>query len=192
MGGYVYFIRARRENLMKIGYSRSHPDSRFRQLRTANATPLEAVGYMEGTLESEVQVHEIFRRSWSHGEWFRITPSLESYIRKNTTPWAFASKWMKTLSRVTPIPTPDPPAVVARRAPKSVRSLSYPELRHWAESTTWTIAGTPLTVWDWSGRSGIAIDKLYQVQRGVVFEDLRTTKDVEVIERLEQAVASRP
>ena len=76
----IYFITARDVNRVKIGYS-NDPSKRLKELQTG--CPAKCV--IEATIDAdnsfEGEVHEIFRTSRKHGEWFELTPEIEMAIR---------------------------------------------------------------------------------------------------------------
>jgi hypothetical protein len=77
--GHVYFIRAGRTNLVKIGWAKD-VDKRHRELQTASPHPLHLIGYMPGSLFDEAAWHERFAHVRVRGEWFRLTTELRGVI----------------------------------------------------------------------------------------------------------------
>lgn len=72
----IYFILARKTNLLKIGYSKSasEVDRRFNFLLRENADDLELLGRISGEVEDERELHDELAEERVHNEWFEITP----------------------------------------------------------------------------------------------------------------------
>lgn len=78
----VYFIEAE-NGLIKIGVS-DDPVSRFGQIRTMSPLPLRLRGVVPGAGNAgEAELHQRFAADRAHGEWFRPSPALLSYIAAN-------------------------------------------------------------------------------------------------------------
>lgn len=78
--GYVYF--ATDGDFIKIGWtSLWPPDERVRKQQTGNGRPLWMLGCIPGTQRAERTYHKRFARHRVHGEWFKVTPDLEEFIR---------------------------------------------------------------------------------------------------------------
>ncbi len=75
----VYFVLARRTNLVKIGVS-DDPRSRLSALQTGSPIKLEIVAEMPGDERYERVLHESFAEYRIHGEWFRFVGRLESFV----------------------------------------------------------------------------------------------------------------
>lgn len=81
----VYFIQAD-NGLVKIGVS-ADPMNRLEGLRTGSPLRLRLLGVIPGLgVVGEHELHERFAASRSHGEWFRPTPELATYIAENARP----------------------------------------------------------------------------------------------------------
>lgn len=76
--GFVYFIRG--GDLVKIGWSRDVA-KRMRQLQGASSTRLQVLGCLEGTRETEADLHQRFKRFRRHGEWFEADAKMLAAIR---------------------------------------------------------------------------------------------------------------
>jgi hypothetical protein len=74
----IYFIRAGRKRLVKIGYSKGHPSIRLKTLQTGSIEPLELIGMLDGDPRDEAEWHRRFRHLRVTGEWFRWTSELSS------------------------------------------------------------------------------------------------------------------
>jgi hypothetical protein len=78
--GFVYVIKAG-ENV-KIGFSKD-VEQRQRQLQTFFPFALELLLSMRGSVLTERQLHHRFKCSRVTGEWFRLTPDIEAFVREN-------------------------------------------------------------------------------------------------------------
>lgn len=85
--GYVYFIQAPCNGLLKIGITDSHPSGRLSSLRKGSPVPLEPLGFIRGDRAIEHAVHVRFWRARTHGEWFQPTDELMEFVRGFTRPW---------------------------------------------------------------------------------------------------------
>ena len=88
--GFVYFIQAPLNGLIKIGSSNSHPDRRLAILRTMSPIPLKRAGYIFCESDAharEFELHRQFHYLREHGEWFHPGPSLLNFIEQSTTKW---------------------------------------------------------------------------------------------------------
>lgn len=78
--GYIYF--ATDGDFIKIGWTRVWPPSeRVRKQQTGNGRPLWILGCIPGSQQAERSYHKRFARHRARGEWFRIAPDLEQFIR---------------------------------------------------------------------------------------------------------------
>ncbi len=82
--GYVYFIRAKGTDLVKIGFAR-HVFDRLTQLQTGCPTDLEVLLEIRGTLKDENQYQRKFSHLHVRGEWYRLAGSLKKFIKENGT-----------------------------------------------------------------------------------------------------------
>jgi hypothetical protein len=73
----VYFLR--HNDLVKIGFS-DDISRRLGNLRNMSPVPLELVGWMPGGKDVEAHLHSIFRSTRDSGEWFGITPELQTVM----------------------------------------------------------------------------------------------------------------
>lgn len=85
--GYVYFVAAPSVGMVKIGYSRDHPDGRLSGLRGASPVPLEPLAAFHGARTQEKMLHRTFDDLHSHREWFRMAEPLAGYIRAHVPAW---------------------------------------------------------------------------------------------------------
>lgn len=84
---YVYFIRADRLNLIKIGRA-ENVGRRLAGMRSNSADRLTLLGVIKEvrTEALEARLHRRFVKYRSHGEWFRPEPALLRYIKANAGP----------------------------------------------------------------------------------------------------------
>lgn len=76
--GTIYFIGPA-DGPVKIGFA-SRLAVRLKDLRLANALPLEVLASVEGPPRLEREYHRRFASARLHGEWFERTPEIEAEI----------------------------------------------------------------------------------------------------------------
>ena len=73
-GGYVYFVRPKKGDSVKVGFS-SDVIGRLRSLKTALDSSIILIGYIHSidykTIEKEM--HSFFEKRRISGEWFKIS-----------------------------------------------------------------------------------------------------------------------
>jgi hypothetical protein len=74
---YVYFARA--GGMMKIGCSRL-PVERLKQIGEWVPFKVELAAVLHGAFDTEAALHSHFGASWSHLEWFHVTPEMEAMV----------------------------------------------------------------------------------------------------------------
>lgn len=74
----VYFLRA--GDFIKIGKATGSPKSRIATLQTGCPFQISVLAYMPGGLAEESALHQRFAALRTHGEWFRASPDLLSFI----------------------------------------------------------------------------------------------------------------
>ena len=73
--GFVYFIaQQNNEHRVKIGYSKN-PMKRLKSLSTSSPSPLILLGYFEGTMKDERDMHLKFSEDRINREWFNLCGS---------------------------------------------------------------------------------------------------------------------
>jgi hypothetical protein len=78
--GYIYF--ATDGDFVKIGWTGIWPPSeRIKKQQTGNGRPIWILGCIPGSQNAERGYHRRFARHRVRGEWFRLTPDLEQFIR---------------------------------------------------------------------------------------------------------------
>lgn len=82
--GYVYFLREVLTGLIKIGYSTSPFDRQIR-IQGMCSGKLSLIGAVRADRSFEAHLHRYFVCSRTHGEWFRETPELMTFIREEAT-----------------------------------------------------------------------------------------------------------
>ena len=81
---FVYFIRAGESQMVKIGIA-ADPKQRMNDLQVGNHERLALIGkFKTGTdpWQEERNLHRRFAHLALHGEWFRLGPEIESFIRE--------------------------------------------------------------------------------------------------------------
>lgn len=76
----IYFIEMDSMALVKIGFTDRDPQDRLRELQTACPFKLRLVLVMAGGLKHEADLHQTFAHLRAEGEWFRLTPELQTYL----------------------------------------------------------------------------------------------------------------
>ena len=84
----IYFIKDNLTNLVKIGIA-ENVKKRFGQIKChCSSNDLEFMGILAGSNKDirviEKDLHRVFKRFNHHGEWFKLNPFLESFIREFT------------------------------------------------------------------------------------------------------------
>lgn len=80
-GQHVYFIKAKKVNLVKVGAARN-PAQRLKSLQIGSPVELKLLfvipygGYM-----IESKLHKDFKQFHNHGEWFNYTPEIRQRIK---------------------------------------------------------------------------------------------------------------
>lgn len=90
--GYIYVIRQVGTNYYKIGFSETHPERRWKELKTGTPNGLKVITYFRGSMRDEARLHEAFKRFARHGEWFKcdamtlLTVAIDATLGHNTVP----------------------------------------------------------------------------------------------------------
>lgn len=81
--GKVYFITDGIN--IKIGFTKLKIENRLKQLQTGSVHKLMILGYINGTMEDEKKLHQMFAqyKVRYNGEWFNPSPELIEYINKH-------------------------------------------------------------------------------------------------------------
>ena len=93
----IYAITAREIGMVKIGYSKN-PKSRIYGLRVSMPFHLVIEGVCDGTRVEERELHKRFKEHHVKGEWFRIEPEVEAFL-KTLSPPAPKPKTLKKRKR---------------------------------------------------------------------------------------------
>jgi hypothetical protein len=97
----VYFISIRELDFVKIGYA-SNPLYRLRGLQVSTPLDLTLEGAIPGGREKEAELHKKFALARVRGEWFKLTPELQTEISKSTRPERYTvaavRKWIRKLA----------------------------------------------------------------------------------------------
>lgn len=78
--GYVYFIKSEKTHEVKIGFTAGAIEKRMASLQTAHPCKLKLMAIIPGSMEHENSLHEKFDSIRLHGEWFRPSPDLLTFI----------------------------------------------------------------------------------------------------------------
>lgn len=95
LDGWVYFIKVRGVDLVKIGWSLA-PDRRFEQIANGVPFELQFVAGRRGSRADEAAYHGQFKHLRLKGEWFQSDRELRAVIRslvkthRTATPWSEA------------------------------------------------------------------------------------------------------
>lgn len=80
--GFVYFIaQLNNDRKVKIGFSKN-PTKRLKSLSTSSPSPLLLLGYFEGTMESEKEIHLRFSGDRVNREWFFISEEILTFVNE--------------------------------------------------------------------------------------------------------------
>jgi hypothetical protein len=86
--GWVYFIQAEGNGLIKIGWTDQHPETRLTGLRTMSPVRLMPLGVLRRRDRvGERNTHLRFVHLRQHGEWFEPGRDLLDFIRDRAKPW---------------------------------------------------------------------------------------------------------
>jgi hypothetical protein len=78
--GFVYFVEDD-TGLVKIGFSKT-PGTRVAIMATNSGHVLKMLAYFPGNTQKEHSVHERFKEEHHHGEWFKTSGRISSYIQE--------------------------------------------------------------------------------------------------------------
>ncbi len=76
----VYFISA--GNFIKIGKSTGNPKARIQTLQTGCPYKIEVLGWINGDVYLEKELHKKFSKHKAHGEWFSNHYDITDYLSK--------------------------------------------------------------------------------------------------------------
>lgn len=102
----VYFIQC--DKAVKIGVS-TNPKQRFGELQVGSPYELILLGVINGTKETEQELHAKFDHLHLRGEWFKAHHELLDYVYYATLP--------EPVAEPEPLPVPPPPRAVAPPRP---------------------------------------------------------------------------
>lgn len=80
--GYIYFIQVDGSGPIKIGYSKSRPNTRIKELSTGMSGEPHTLAIIKGSLKDEANLHARFNHLRIKGEWFENCFELNDYISK--------------------------------------------------------------------------------------------------------------
>lgn len=87
--GVVYFIEAMGMDLVKIGYT-TRFDQRLANILSFSPVAIRVLGELQGGPQREQEIHNLFDATRNHGEWFRKSDALLTFIAENCRPSPFA------------------------------------------------------------------------------------------------------
>lgn len=87
--GWVYFIACSETRRLKIGYTKSDPLKRMKNLQTGASGELVFIAKHPGTPETERALHQRFSAQRLHGEWFEMDEEMFTYLCLTT--WIMAA-----------------------------------------------------------------------------------------------------
>lgn len=76
----IYFIRGQSTGHIKIGRTSHSIENRLAQLQAHSPDKLEVIAVIEASSKLESRLHDHFQSAHLHGEWFKPTPELLSWI----------------------------------------------------------------------------------------------------------------
>ena len=83
-GNVVYFVQGPPKTPIKIGTT-IDLSLRLCGLQNGNGFDVHVLGWIYGGREEEQRIHRLFARDRKHGEWFRPSSALLSYIAEHAT-----------------------------------------------------------------------------------------------------------
>lgn len=96
---YVYFIRSRKDGLIKIGFS-TDAVRRIGEFE-GGASKYEMIGVIEGDRKTEAALHRRFYNHRNHGEWFNPHSDIMEFVKRTSTaPTKKAREMSKDWSRL--------------------------------------------------------------------------------------------
>lgn len=78
----IYFFQGEITHRIKIGFTTRFIHSRMAALQTGSPDKLVFLGAHPGNERTEYELHEKFRKVYSHGEWFNESEELIQYIKQ--------------------------------------------------------------------------------------------------------------
>jgi predicted GIY-YIG superfamily endonuclease len=81
--GYIYLIRAKDQDLYKIGQTSRDPEKRLKELNGQQSPyELQLVYYaaVNNPMLAESHFHKKFKKYHHHGEWFKLPPSMAASV----------------------------------------------------------------------------------------------------------------
>lgn len=78
----VYFVSA--GDFIKIGKSTGNPKARIQTLQTGCPYKIEVIGWINGDVCLEKELHQRFSKHKAHGEWFKNHSDITDYLTKES------------------------------------------------------------------------------------------------------------
>jgi hypothetical protein len=84
----IYFAKASKSELIKIGKTTGNPSARLATLACGSTEEFQLLGVIQDAPETlEKELHRRFSAHRQKGEWFRPDPELLRFIDENAKPW---------------------------------------------------------------------------------------------------------
>lgn|SRR5574343_839653 len=81
----IYFIQANGNGPIKIGYTDNDIKERLLALQTSSPYKLKVLAVMQGSMDAEQMLHELFSKYRLEGEWFSPNEVLIDFIKTNAS-----------------------------------------------------------------------------------------------------------
>jgi DNA-binding XRE family transcriptional regulator len=82
MTSYVYFIQAKGDGPIKIGFTADDPRKRMVKIQSDCPWPVSLIGTIEGSVSLEKQIHLLLARWRTQGEWFQPHPIVLAAVQE--------------------------------------------------------------------------------------------------------------
>lgn len=82
MTSYIYFIQAKGDGPIKIGFTGDDPRKRMVKIQCDCPWPVALIGAIEGTLAQEKQIHLLLSHWRKRGEWYDPHPIVLAAVRE--------------------------------------------------------------------------------------------------------------
>jgi len=132
----IYFIQSPHDKRIKIGMS-ENPNLRIRDLQTGSSSKESHVPLLvlPGGRKRESELHSVFKKFRSHGEWFNPVPEILDYIKQETQE---EFKYCRVCGKLY-LSTPDKIDIQAHsKAHKIIRIGGYPySIREFMKEMAW-------------------------------------------------------
>jgi len=76
----IYFIGNKQEGKVKIGYTLNSIKLRWRMVQVNCPFQVDILLLIEGMLDTEKHIHQLFNKDHIRGEWFTLSPDIQAFI----------------------------------------------------------------------------------------------------------------